>query len=295
MIRFSLLAFFLAPILSCASLSPLAVPPEDFPLRAAKPGDLAPRWEALVPGIGYLEARVGKPRLQLWALRVELDNPEVEVVVNRGSRGIIPGTTVSGFVRDYGCVAGINANPFDRITRRAGEPLTVVGIAMTEGSLVAAPDPRYDALVLYRDGSAAILSQADLDEAALAGVRNAVGGFRVTLRDGAIAERLLNRTGKGPPPRHPRSAAGLSADGRILYLLAVDGRRLGSVGATEREIAIILQRLGADDGLNLDGGGSTTLALRYGDGNIRPANTPVSGKERNVAACLGLRSGNAGP
>jgi hypothetical protein len=298
---FFLLLLLISPILSCASTSPLAAPPPEFPLRAAEPLELRPRWEAFVPGIDYLEARIGKPRLQLWALRVDLDNPELEFVVNGGSEtpgaetpGIIPGTTVSGFVRDYGCVAGINANPFDRVTAKVGEPRTIAGIALSGGSLIAAPDPRYDALVLYQDGSAAILNQGDLDAAALAGVRTAVGGFFVVLRDGAVAERLLNRAGAAAP-RHPRSAAGLSADGKTRYQLARDGRRPGSVGATERELALLLQRLGARDGLNFDGGGSTALALRHPDGTIRPVNTPIHGmipgKERAVAACLGIRAG----
>jgi exopolysaccharide biosynthesis protein len=260
--------------------------------------------------------------LQLWALRVDLGNPALEFVVNgsgedsqaEGQRaqapkveahkaatfGIIPSTTVSGFVRDYGCVAGINANPFDRVTARVGEPRTIVGIALGSGVLIAAPDPGYDALVLYRDGSAAIVGQDELDEAALADINAAVGGFFVALRDGALAERLLDQAGDGRAPRHPRSAAGLSADGKTLYLLAIDGRRAGSVGATEGELAVILQRLGADDGLNFDGGGSTALALRYPDGRIRPVNTPIHGlipgRERAVAVCLGIRTkpGNAG-
>jgi exopolysaccharide biosynthesis protein len=240
----------------------------------------------------------------MWALKVETDTPDLEFVVNgRGfrhgesygeSRGIIPGTTVSGFVRDYGCVAGINANPFDKVSARVGEPRSIAGITVAGGFLAAAPDPRYDALVLYEDGSAAIVSQGDLDEAALAGARNAVGGFFVVLRDGAPAQRLQDQAGEAAP-RHPRSAAGLSADGRTLDLLAVDGRRHGSVGATERELAVLLQRLGADDGLNFDGGGSTALALRYSDGTIRPVNTPIHGlipgKERAVATCLGIRAG----
>jgi exopolysaccharide biosynthesis protein len=163
---------------------------------------------------------------------------------------------------------------------------------MTEGLLIAPPDSRYDALVFYHDGSAALTNQAALDEAALAEISAAVGGFFIVLRDDAIAERLLNREGKAP--RHPRSAAGLSADGRTLYLLAIDGRRPGSIGATEAETGLILQRLGAADGLNLDGGGSTALVLRRRDGRIRPVNTPIHGmipgRERVVAACLGIRA-----
>ncbi|MDR1248981.1 MAG: phosphodiester glycosidase family protein [Treponema sp.] len=288
-----LLSLVVSLLLSCVSVSPLTAPPEDFPLRAAAPKELIPRWETFSPGIGYLEGRIGKPRLQLWALRVDLDNPGLEFVVNHGGKdlGVVPGATVSGFVRDYGCIAGINANPFDRVTARPGEPLTVAGIALSEGLLVSPPDSHYDALVFYQKGSAAIVSQGSLDEPALEKVSAAVGGFFILLREGALAERLLNQNGNAP--RHPRSAAGLSADGRTLYLLAIDGRRPGSVGATEEETGLILQRLGAADGLNLDGGGSTALVLRRSDGTIRPVNTPIHGmipgKERVVAACLGIR------
>jgi exopolysaccharide biosynthesis protein len=265
----------------------------DFPLRAAAPEALIPRWETFAPGIGYLEGRIGKPRLQIWALRVDLNNPGLEFVVNNGGEnpGVIPGTTVSGFVRDYNCVAGINANPFDRVGARPGEPLTITGIAMTEGRLIAPPDARHDTLLLYRDGSAALTSQAALDDQTLTQINAAVGGFFILLQNDTLAERLLNPA--AAPPRHPRSAAGLSADGRTLYLLAIDGRRPGSIGATEAETALILQRLGATDGLNLDGGGSTALVLRRRDGRIRPVNTPIHGmipgRERVVAACLGIR------
>jgi hypothetical protein len=94
-------------------------------------------------------------------------------------------------------------------------------------------------------------------------------------------------------PRHPRSAAGLSEDGKTLYLLVIDGRRLSSVGATEEELAMILKQLGAWNGLNLDGGGSSVLALRFPDGKVRAVNTPIHnripGMQRGVATCLGLK------
>jgi Phosphodiester glycosidase/SPOR domain len=61
--------------------------------------------------------------------------------------------------------------------------------------------------------------------------------------------------------RNPRTLAGLTADGRLL-LVAIDGRRPGfSVGASFVESARVLRALGAADGVNLDGGGSTSLTL----------------------------------
>jgi exopolysaccharide biosynthesis protein len=87
--------------------------------------------------------------------------------------------------------------------------------------------------------------------------------------------------------RHPRTAAGLSADGKTLILLAVDGRSYSSRGATMRELAELMKQLGAQDALNLDGGGSTTMVHREG-GELKVLNTPSDGRPRPVANVLGL-------
>jgi exopolysaccharide biosynthesis protein len=129
----------------------------------------------------------------------------------------------------------------------------------------------------------AIVSQSSITGAR--NIKDAVGGFHLILKDG---QPLL------PPPnrlsRHPRSAAGIS--GRSLYLLVIDGRRSNSIGASETETAGILRALGSVDGINLDGGGSSALALRFPDGTVKVLNKPVHngipGNERAVAACLGV-------
>jgi hypothetical protein len=62
--------------------------------------------------------------------------------------------------------------------------------------------------------------------------------------------------------RHPRTAIGRLADGRII-LLVVGGRQpYHSLGMTLLELAMLLRTLGATDALNLDGGGSSTLVVR---------------------------------
>ena len=61
--------------------------------------------------------------------------------------------------------------------------------------------------------------------------------------------------------RNPRTMAGITPGGDLL-LVAVDGRRPGfSVGACFREEAAIMDSLGAEEAVNLDGGGSTTMTL----------------------------------
>jgi len=62
--------------------------------------------------------------------------------------------------------------------------------------------------------------------------------------------------------RHPRTAVGVRADGRIL-LVAVDGRQPErSVGMTIAELTALLLELGAVEAVNMDGGGSTTMVAR---------------------------------
>ncbi|HEX7169227.1 MAG TPA: phosphodiester glycosidase family protein, partial [Rubrobacter sp.] len=61
--------------------------------------------------------------------------------------------------------------------------------------------------------------------------------------------------------RNPRTLAGITPGGDLL-LVAVDGRRPGySVGASFEESATIMDSLGAEEAVNLDGGGSTGMTL----------------------------------
>ncbi|MEO5595182.1 MAG: phosphodiester glycosidase family protein [Chitinophagaceae bacterium] len=76
--------------------------------------------------------------------------------------------------------------------------------------------------------------------------------------------------------RHPRSAIALK--GNRVLLIAVDGRNQRAAGMTLYELASILQWLKATDGINLDGGGSTTLWINhFPDGGV--VNYPSDNKK----------------
>ena len=82
--------------------------------------------------------------------------------------------------------------------------------------------------------------------------------------------------------RAPRTAVGVTKDGR--YLLAVvDGRQSHSVGLTLTDWARLLVKFGAQDAINLDGGGSTDLVV---NGEVQ--NSPSDGQERAVGDALVL-------
>lgn len=105
-------------------------------------------------------------------------------------------------------------------------------------------------------------------------IRDAMGGGPVLLRNG---ENVVDRPND---PRHPRTAVGVDAEGRVWYVI-VDGRQPTSVGSTLPETADIMKRWGCVDAFNLDGGGSSTLNIF---GLI--ANRPSAGSERTVANAI---------
>jgi exopolysaccharide biosynthesis protein len=61
--------------------------------------------------------------------------------------------------------------------------------------------------------------------------------------------------------RNPRTFAGIDARGRTV-LVTVDGRTTDDLGLSIPEAADVARSLGLVDAVNLDGGGSTTMALR---------------------------------
>lgn len=115
------------------------------------------------------------------------------------------------------------------------------------------------------------------------GYSSALGGGPRLLRDGnvevtALQEQFRSDVREG---RGPRTAIGLDDQGRYLVLV-VDGRKpYYSTGLTLTELAYTLLQFGAVDALNLDGGGSTVIAVR---GKV--INRPSDGNERSVSNAL---------
>lgn len=102
-------------------------------------------------------------------------------------------------------------------------------------------------------------------------IHDAIGGSgHVILRNGEVLN--INN-----PDVHPRTFMGISQDKKTVYSVIVDGRYSGSAGIDLDDQGRVLKWLGAWDGINLDGGGSTCLVV---NGTIR--NHPSDGSERAV-------------
>lgn len=115
-------------------------------------------------------------------------------------------------------------------------------------------------------------------------VREMIGGHPIVVANGAVAN--MNSSDPFVTARHPRTAVGVNSDSSKLFLLTVDGRQTLSVGMNLFELADFMLRIGVYQGMNLDGGGSTTMVARN-----KVMNSPSDATgERDVANALLLVS-----
>ncbi|MBO5272400.1 MAG: phosphodiester glycosidase family protein [Muribaculaceae bacterium] len=103
-------------------------------------------------------------------------------------------------------------------------------------------------------------------------IDEAIGGSgHIILKDGEI-------TNIGNPECHPRTFMGINKEKTKIYSVIVDGRQSSiSAGITLDDQGYVLKALGAWDGINLDGGGSSCMYI-----NEEIKNSPSDGTERYV-------------
>jgi len=129
----------------------------------------------------------------------------------------------------------------------------------------------------------AVNIEFDLKPAGWENVMEAVGGACRIIRDGKISVEteeehvglaFVNTT-------HPRTAIGSTADGKLV-MVTVDGRQSISTGMPLPDLAKLMLAQGCVNAINLDGGGSSTMATSYGvincpsDGPLRPVSNGLA-------------------
>ena len=228
-------------------------------------------WAPIFQGVEFArgETDATEPRLQkVFAVRVDLRAPGVELfeTPDNGDTPLETTSETTGeFLAHYKLQVAINANFYAPCCTPGDKDL--VGLAVSRGTVVSPPVEKGTGsavLVITRDNHAAITKTgADFSTA---NVWTAVAGSEIVLVGGAkpaLADVEFNKA------MHPRTAVGISKDGRYLILLTIDGRQPGySVGSTMDDVAEWLLRFGASEGLNLDGGGSTALVRADGEKSI---------------------------
>lgn len=155
-----------------------------------------------------------------------------------------------------------------------------VGPAVSNGRTWSTTKEPHPCLVVRKNGKVTI---EDVTTPS-ADAQSVIAGNTMIVDDGKAVEHQNKKI-------HPRTVLGLDRKGKTLTILTVDGRRPGiSVGMSYEELAKEMLRLGCWDAVNLDGGGSTILAMRDPKGGeYKTLNTPSDGRERPVANVLGIK------
>jgi len=249
-------------------------------------GDICPasiNWSTaheFAPGMQSLHLTLDKPRLmENYMVRVDLRTPGLHIAgtgraSNWGERmtdvtnRVVLIDTLRRQTRDFleehrahgtNMVLAVNTSPW----RPWESPFThrhahLAHMTVQNGEVVSHSVKRGPMLVVFTNNVAVITNA--LDDADLPSVAIAHPGFSIIMRGGAPT---ATSDEAHLPNLAPRTALGLSADGRYLYILVVDGRQKGySHGADMLDLVQLLKAAGASDAINMDGGGSSTL-VRY--------------------------------
>jgi len=262
--------------------------------------------KAVAPDILHAELTRKKPRpLKIHALKVNLNAPTLRLTTTDRAPGwgeVMPDCKkfvirtkrqrTLDFVTEMRkkgipVVAAVNAAPWVPWEKPFNHKYSDhIGLAVSDGEVVCLPQKRpVPALIQKKDGVVEMREVKPGD--AVDDVQLAVSGFMFILRNGKVCA----------PPKdkslHPRTFYGLSQDHKTLYLVTVDGRQKGySEGMTLSEGGDLLLHFGAYDGINMDGGGSTSMVLVGKRGKPELVNLPpgtgLPRASRTVANNLGF-------
>ena len=130
-------------------------------------------------------------------------------------------------------------------------------------------------LVIYQDGTFGIVNESQITAQALldSGAWNVLSFGPALLIDGEIAVDAKDEVGRAKAS-NPRTAIGIVDDLHYLFVVS-DGRTNSSEGLSLKELAQVLQDLGAKTAYNLDGGGSSTMVFQG-----RVVNNPTTNGKR---------------
>ena len=245
----------------------------------------------IVQGVSYSRLELRGNNQGYWhVLYVDLEDPAVRVMVtppDPASAMTHSGMPTSAFVERFNMAAAVNASffvpfhsstPWDYYPKR-GEPVRVIGSSIADGERFSERKLDWPVFSIGPD-RAWVRRDGAVDQA-----RCAVAGYPMLIEGGQIVAEAGGTRG-------PRTVVGVNEDGSKLWLIVVDGRQGGyASGMTYRGLAEQMIGMGIHDALNLDGGGSSTMAARWG-GRVQVLNAPyhtrIPMRERPVATHLGV-------
>lgn len=242
------------------------------------------RGDLKANGITYELRKMQNPRPnRVHVLRVDFSKGNLEMAVRMADDpdGAGPAeatlTNPLKLAQDPSLVCCVNANPWDALPDAAnkknrnwyeGQPVDILGLAVSGERMRSRGDGRVAVWADTRNHLSVGTPPAD------GSVFEGVGGFTQIVKSATIS---VPHGG----PVHPRTAIGVNRTGSIMFLVVVDGRQPGySEGMTVEELACVMRDLGCWDAANMDGGGSSVMALIDHDRQLQVINSP---SDRNSA------------
>jgi exopolysaccharide biosynthesis protein len=226
-------------------------------------------WTRVAGGVDYQNYNRGS--MSVHVVRIDLTNDDVRVIATPESQRRL---RVSDFAKKNRAIVAINADYFTKDFQPIG--LVVGACGVWKGT----KDTTREGIVAVGDGRARIDPQREVLEQPEAWMEAIISGWPMIVRSCAplTAPQLPGSDAFTRAP-HPRTAVGVSKDGKTLYFVVADGRRDGVPGLTLARLArFMADELGVCSAMNLDGGGSSAMWI-----DDRIVNQPSDGFEREVA------------
>jgi hypothetical protein len=277
-------------------------------------------WGPIFKGIDYAvgtndPAIPGNfPRLQVVrCVRIDLTDPDVHLFTTPPASNYSPESretltlSVPDFLQRNLLQVASDANYYDAFPGGSdptseGISCEVSGLQICTGQVVSAQSAadqnanvRTCSLLFSTNNHPSFVFVNSPPGTNLSGIYNAITGYYPLVSDGVnIGAASINSYPDSFIHQvQPRTAFGVSQNARYLYLLTIDGRQQGySDGALDTETAYWLLQFGAWDGINMDGGGSTSLYMAGTAGNPVALNhssyLPATGHERYVGSHFGV-------
>jgi len=249
---------------------------------------------SLPEGIQLYEGTRSSPALKAWYIEVDMKVATIGLVPYLAENGT---ETVTEFSKRIGAIAAINGGyfggnssystvvqPGQVLSRNVGSlnrnnrsyPVirSAFSIAKNRDMTVdwiyhfgSTPDDiyRFNQPMGYTNGSSDLpLAAPNKNTGEAFDMYMGIGGGPILVKGDSIHvsynEEIFWGSGVGLSNRDPRTAVGYTADGRAI-LLVTDGRQVASQGFSLPEMAQVMIDLGCTEAINLDGGGSSQMAV----------------------------------
>jgi hypothetical protein len=253
-------------------------------------------------GVTLIHRTETSPRnLDIWVALIDTLAPGIRFAATPESphaNDAVVSQTTRAFMTNVSAQLAINGDFYSSAGVINGlEHKNPSGFAASAANIFSTFDPSRPAFHVGKNSVAHIVTGSGTSPSPAVPVWNAVGGSDFLINNGALPTYWNNPS----HPRytfanelHPRTAIAINADRSRIAMFVVDGRQSDSGGMKFPEIANMLRNdYGMHWAINLDGGGSTSMAIdEYDNGDENPPprvlNDPSDGPERSVANSLAL-------